>query len=366
MFSTVFAVFVISLIGSGLAAVLTVSERYIADYGECDITVNKEKKFTVNGGATLLETLVGEKIFIPSACGGKGTCGLCKVKVLEGAGPLMPTEEPFLDAQQKEEGIRLSCMVKVRNDIAIEIPPELLFVKEFTCRCTKILDLTHDIKQFRFELIDPPTIEYVPGQFIQLLTPPYKESKDEVFRAYSISSDPAEKDAVEIIMRLVPGGKCTTYYFEHFEEGKKVRFNGPYGEFQLTDTDAPMIFIAGGSGMAPIKCILHHMQNTQNKRKAVYFFGARTVNDLFLLDEMKRFEENLHDFKFVPVVGSQEEDDGWEGERGLVTEALERHFDNAEGHEGYLCGSPGMLNASIEILKKLGITDEKIYYDKFE
>jgi Na+-transporting NADH:ubiquinone oxidoreductase subunit F len=359
------AVLIVSSIGAALAAVLVVSETFIANYGECEIEINQEKNLKVRGGGNLLSVLTQEKIFIPSACGGRGTCGLCKLKVLEGGGLLLPTEEPYLDKEERESNLRLSCQVKVRNNLKIRIPEELLAIKEYVCTCAEIKDLTHDIKQFRFELVEPKTIDYIPGQYIQLLTPVYEKSSEEVYRAYSMSSDPAEKNAIETIIRLVPGGICTKYCFEYLKEGDQVKLNGPYGEFHLSDSDSPMVFIAGGSGMAPMKCLFHHMQNTGNKRKTIYFFGANVVSELFLLDRMKQFEDELADFTFVPVVAKPAEGEEWNGETGLVTEAVERNLTDASQYEAYLCGSPGMIDASIAVLKKLGITQDRIFYDKF-
>jgi Na+-transporting NADH:ubiquinone oxidoreductase subunit F len=367
MFLTVLiAVGVVSSIGAGLAAVLVVSEHFFNDYGPCSITVNDEREFTVDGGKNLLSVMVGEKLFIPSACGGRGTCGLCKLKVLEGAGPLLPTEEPYLEKDERESNVRLACQVKVRENLKIEIPKELLAIREYICKCTDIKDLTHDMKQFRFELIEPESINYIPGQYIQLLAPVYEKNNEEVYRAYSISSDPAKKNAIELIIRLVPGGICTTWCFEYLKVGDQVKLNGPYGEFRLSETEAPIIFIAGGSGMAPIKCMLHQMKNTSNKRKASYYFGANKVKELCLVDLMRQFESELADFKFIPVVASPDDDENWDGEQGLVTEAVGRYLQKAAECEAYLCGSPGMIDASIAVLKKLGVTEDKIFYDKFE
>jgi Na+-transporting NADH:ubiquinone oxidoreductase subunit F len=363
--SILIAVLVVSSIGGVLAAVLVVSEHYLANYGPCQVTINKDRQLTVQGGKSLLSLLAEEKIFIPSACGGRGTCGLCKLKVLEGGGALLPTEEPYLDQQERESNVRLSCQVKVRNDMRIEIPAELLAIQEYTCRCAKIVDLTHDIKLFRLELIQPATMDYVPGQYVQLLAPAYEKSAQEVYRAYSIASDPAEKGVIDLIIRLVPGGICTTYCFEYLKEGDGVKINGPYGEFRLSETQAPIIFIAGGSGMAPIKCILHEMKNTAVKRKTVYFFGANQVDELFLTDLMRQFESELADFRYVPVVARLEEGQVWDGQTGLVTEAVQREVKNAAESEAYLCGSPGMIDASIKVLVELGMDEAKIFYDKF-
>lgn len=363
--TTLIAVLVVSLIAAALATLLAISEYYLADYGPCKLTINDDKEITVQGGSSVLTSLVQEKIFIPSACGGRGTCGLCKLKVLEGAGPLLPTEEPFLDQAERDSNVRLSCQVKVRNDLRLEVPRDLLAIQEYTCRCTKIVDLTHDIRLFRFELIEPDVMEYIPGQYVQLLTPAYGKSRDEVYRAYSIASNPAEQSVIELIIRLVPGGICTTYCFEHLKEGDEVRINGPYGDFRLSETEAPIVYIAGGSGMAPIKCMLHHMQNTANQRQAVYFFGANSPDELFLGEEMQQFEKDLADYRYVPVVARPPEGNKWDGETGLVTEAVQRGLKDASQYEAYLCGSPGMIDAAIEVLKGLGVIEANIFYDKF-
>lgn len=359
------AVFVISVIAAGLAAVLTVAEAFLRDYGPCKITINDEKELTVKGGDSLLSVLTAEKIFIPSACGGRGTCGLCKLKVLEGAGAVLPTEEPYLDKKEIAENVRLSCQVKVRNDLKIQIPEELFAIKEYTARCTEIQDLTHDIKLFRFELIEPAEIKYTPGQYMQLVAPIYEKSSEEVYRAYSIASDPAQKNIIDLIIRLIPGGICTTYCFEYLKVGDEVKMNGPYGEFRLTGTDAEMVWVAGGSGMAPFVSILHDMKNTNNQRKATYYFGANRAEELFLTEQMKQFEKDLPNFRFVPVVTQTSQGGNWNGEMGLVTQAVERNVKNAGDYEGYLCGSPGMIDAAIKVLKNLGMNKNKIYYDKF-
>ena len=298
--TTLIAVIVISSIGASLAALLTISEHFFNDYGQCRITINNERELEVEGGRSLLSTLNAQKIFIPSACGGRGSCGICTLKVLDGGGPLLPTEEPYLDQEERSSNVRLSCQVKVRNDLKIEIPPELFSIREYTCKCAEITDLTYDIKQFRFELIEPKEINYIPGQYVQLRAPTYEKSKEEVYRAYSIASDPAEKNVIDLIIRLVPKGICTTYCFKYLKVGDEVKMNGPYGEFRLSETDAPIVFIAGGSGMAPIECMLHHMVSTNSKRNAKYYFGANTVKELFLTDLMHQFESKLQSFKYIP------------------------------------------------------------------
>lgn len=365
MVSFLISVLVISSIGAGLALLLVIAERFIADYGQCRIDINGERQLEVKGGKPLLDELVNEKIFIPSACGGKGTCGYCKCKVLEGARDVLPTETPFLTDEELADNVRLSCQVKVRQDMRIEIPEELFFVREYTCTCENITDLTHDIKLFRFRLVEPETIDYVPGQYMQLLAPVYTKGGEEVYRAYSIASDPAEKNVIELIIRFVPGGICTTYCFDYLKVGDEVKMNGPYGDFRLTDADAEMIFIAGGSGMAPFRSILYDMKNNANARIATYYFGANKVEEMFMVDQMREFEDVLEDFTFIPVVAEPPEGTAWQGQTGFVTHAVNRCVKDAQACEGYLCGSPGMIDAVVKVLCELGMDGDKIYYDKF-
>lgn len=363
MASTLLSIIIVSTFAGVLAALLVIADKFIANYGECAITINKEKQIKINGGCSLLEALTSEKIFIPSACGGKGTCGYCKVKVNDGAGPLLPTEEPYLSTNERADNVRLSCQIKVRNDMDITIPEELLAVKQYSCIVDSITDMTYDVKQFRMKLVEPALMKFIPGQYIQIFAPKYKGNSEEVYRAYSISSDAKDEGYVEAIIRLVPGGICTTYCFEHLKEGDKMILNGPYGDFCMTDTEAPMICIAGGSGMAPIKAILHHMKNIQSTRRCSYYFGGNTEKDLFLIDEMSRFEKDLPNFRFIPVVARPEGQ--WKGETGLVTEAVKRNEPDCSKSEAYLCGSPGMIDASIDVLTKLGMPEKNIFYDKF-
>jgi len=359
------SVLIVSGISAGLALILVVAERFIANYGSCKITLNGKREITVQGGKPLLSSLREEKIFIPSACGGRGTCGVCKVKVLDGGGPILPTETPFMSKEELTGNVRLSCQVKVRNDLSIEIPEELFNVREFATRCVKIEELTYDMRRFRFELTEPKTIDFVAGQYMQILCPRYKGSGEEVYRAYSIASDPTDKGVVEMIIRKVPNGICTTWCFEHLKEGDTLSLSGPYGDFRLTETEAPMVFVTGGSGMAPFVSILHTMQNTGSNRQAVYFYGGNTTRDLCLAEQMKGFGAALPNFTFLPVVSRPEEGSGWTGETGLVTEAVKRRYKELSGHEGYLCGSPGMIDAAIKVFIELGMPQDKIYYDKF-
>ena len=365
MIDFLLTVIIVSSISAGLALLLVLCGKYVVNYGPCKITINDDRELDTEGGKSLLAGLVEQKVFIPSACGGRGTCGFCKCKVLDGGGPLLPTETPFLTKEEQEDNMRLSCQVKIREDIKIEIPEELFNVREFQAVCSEIEDLTYDMKRFRFELKEPSEVKFTAGQYMQLFCPKYKGNKEEVYRAYSIASDPKENNYIDLIIRRVPNGICTTWCFDFLKQGDSVKLNGPYGEFRMSDTEAPMVFVAGGSGMAPFVSILSQMRNTDSKRKAKYFYGGNTTKDLCMAEEMKAFEEALEGFEFIPVVANPEEGNGWDGETGLVTEAVQRNYDDLSEHEGYLCGSPGMIDAAVKVFKELGMTEDKVYYDKF-
>ena len=365
MIGFLLTVLVISSISAALALILVLCEKYIVNYGPCKVTINNDRELDIQGGNPLLTVLRDEKIFIPSACGGRGTCGVCKCTVKTGGGAVLPTETPFLTKEEIADSVRLSCQVKVRNDIEIEIPEELFNIREFESVCTEIEELTYDMRRFRFDLKEPTTISFTAGQFVQLLCPQYKGSREEVYRAYSIASDPMQTNRIDLIIRRVPNGICTTWCFDYLKEGDPVMLNGPYGDFRLSESDAPMVFIAGGSGMAPFVSILSQMRNTGSKRSVKYFYGGNTMKDLCMADPMKAFEDALEDFEFIPVVANPEEDTGWTGQIGLVTEAVQRTYTDLSGHEGYLCGSPGMINAAAKVFLERGMPEENIYYDKF-
>jgi Na+-transporting NADH:ubiquinone oxidoreductase subunit F len=348
-----------------LAIILVVADAFIANYGEVELTINGKKKLTVKGGRSLLSTLMEEEIFIPSACGGRGSCGLCKLKVESGVGQYLPTELPWIDKEEQAQNIRLSCQVKVKQDMAIRIPEELFNVKQFQGRVDKITDLTHDIKELRIKLIKPETIDFKAGQFVQIQVPEYKLSDESVFRAYSISSIPSETDMVELEVRLVPEGICTTWVHDYLKEGQEITLNGPYGEFYLRDTDRDIVCIAGGSGNAPIKSIMMDMAEKGNSRKLSYFYGAQGKKDLVLPDEMAEIAAKLPNGSYVPVLSNADEGDNWEGETGFVTDAVARYLETGENVEAYLCGSPGMIDACIKVLTGKGVPEELIYYDKF-
>ena len=349
-----------------LAVLLVIADRYLNDYGDCKIKINDgDEELTVKGGSSVLTTLKDEGLFIPSACGGRGSCGMCKLKIDAGAPQVLPTEEPHLSKEEMADHVRICCQIKVREDMEIRVPEELFNIKEYEGSVESITDLNHDIKLLRLALPDGEELNLIPGQYVQLQAPKYKGNPEPVYRAYSVASDPLDKTHVDLCIRLVPNGICTTYVFDHMKEGGPAVFNGPYGDFKLSETDKDMVFIAGGSGMAPFLSMLAHMKNEGITRKVTYFFGARAKRDLICMDEMKAFEEAIPGFTFVPCLSEADPNDNWEGETGLVTTVMEKFFDDLSDKEGYLCGSPGMIDASVVALTGRGMKEENIFYDKF-
>ncbi|NLF98188.1 MAG: 2Fe-2S iron-sulfur cluster binding domain-containing protein [Candidatus Riflebacteria bacterium] len=359
------AVLVLSALSGVLTLLLLVAEFFFANYGECTIDVNQgEKVLKVEGGASLLTSLAGQKLFLPSGCGGRGSCGTCKCRVLEGAGPLLPTEVPYLNDEEKKSDVRLSCQVKVRGDIKIEVPEELLSIKEFETVIESITDFTHDIKGLRFKLPEGETIKFKAGQFANLFSKPYDDVREETSRAYSISSAPSDNRAIELVVRYVPNGMVTTYVFKHLKEGDKVRLIGPFGEFFLRDTDREIVCIAGGSGLAPIRSIILDMIDRGiSNRKATFFFGAVSQRDLYYVEEFKAIEKEHPWFRFVPALSKDDSDHPYE--KGIITEVVARNYGDMKELEAYLCGSPGMIDACVKVLTGKGMPEDRIYYDKF-
>jgi Na+-transporting NADH:ubiquinone oxidoreductase subunit F len=355
-----------------LALVIALTDRVVNDYGEVEIDINNgKKKLKVQGGSPLLGTLASQGIFVPSACGGRGSCGACKTRVLSDVGPHLPTETPYLSQEEISRNVRLACQIKLKKNIKIEIPDELFYVKKFEAQVERIRDLTYDIKEVRALLKSPAAIEYVPGQYAQLQVPPYDDIPESVQRAYSMSSRPGEPDHVEFIIRLVPGGIATTWVHKHLAEGMDIQLVGPFGEFRVHDTPAAMICVAGGSGLAPFWSMFRDMKekNTFPDKDIWFFFGAKTTKDMFYLDEMRQLEKGMPRFHFVPALSAPTTEENWTGETGLITDVLDRYIKERvapeKPKEGYLCGSPGMINACIAVMTKNGISQSDIFYDKF-
>jgi len=329
------------------------------------VTINSRPPFQAPAGQSLLATLKAQDIFVPSACGGHGLCGLCRVKVLAGAGPCTAREEALLSAADRRAGLRLACQVRVERALQIVIPEDFFHAREYKAEVVALRDLTADIREITLQLRSPPAMDFKAGQYIQFRIPPYAAMRRVIYRAYSIASPPSVHGRLELEIRRVPNGLGTTYIFDHLKINTPMVFNGPYGDFYLRDTDRAITMIAGGSGMAPMKAMLCDMQDRKIRRTVRYFFGACAQRDLFLLDAMHRFEQSLPDFRFIPALSRPLPGERWDGETGLVTEVLERRLADRYSGETYLCGSPAMIQAGINVLKKKGAAEDRIFYDTF-
>ncbi len=356
---------ILSGISAVLAAILVIAQRYLNDYGDCKIDINGKRDITVKGGSSLLNSLSDSQIYIPSACGGRGSCGTCKCKVESGGGPLLPTEKPFLSKAELATNVRLSCQVKVKTDIKINIPESIFNIRKYKALVDEVIDYTYDIKGVTFKLQYPEKIDFKAGQYVQLESQPYGKMKQRAIRAYSISSKPSMDDRIQLIIRLVPEGICTSWVHNILKVGDEVTFTGPYGDFYLRDTAADVLYVAGGSGKAPIKSMLEDLQEKGTDRKMTYFFGAREEKDLYLTDEMKKFESVFADFRYEPVLSHVSPDSGWKGKTGFVMPFFAEVIRDPKNTEAYLCGSPGMINAVTKSLQEMGIPADKIYFDSF-
>ena len=345
-----------------LAAMLMVAERLLINYGICKLDINAgEKPLEVDGGQTLLSSLYANEIFIPSACGGQGTCGHCKITVLSGGGPVLPTETPLLTRKEIRSNIRLACQVKIREDIYVRIPEDLLNVRMFTSTVESSIDLTYDMKEIRLRLEDPPDISHRPGQYVQVQAP---SPDGPVFRAYSISSPVYEPNIVQLVVRLMPGGIGSTY-LHNVQPGDAVYFTGPYGEFWLNeDPSVEIVCVGGGCGIAPMRNIILTLYEKWPERTCWLFFGCRTTRDIFYLKEWEQFSKKHPNFHVVYALSDElEEGEKWDGETGFIHLSADKHLESGVPRQAFLCGPPLMIEAVTRVLKEKGTED--IFYDEF-
>lgn len=330
------------------------------------VSINNGKRvLEAKEGEMLIDVLSAQGIHLPSACGSKGNCGLCKLKVVEPEIPFTKHELERLFEDKRNEAFHLSCQISLKQDINIEIPQEYLTSQEYTAKLASRRLLTSDIIELTLELISPASISFNPGQYILIKVPP-KEGRKAFMRPFSIASSNADTSFIQLNIRRNPGGICTSWIFDELKQGEVVKFSGPRGNFYMHNTERPMLFIAGGSGMAPVRSILKTMHHFRINRKAIYFFGALSHQDLFYLDEMEKLQKEMDDFRFIPALSNEPEGSSWQGERGLIPEVAERYLTgDVSEYEAYLCGKPAMIQSCISILTIKNIPSERTYFDLF-
>jgi propane monooxygenase reductase component len=316
---------------------------------------------------TILDAAFRHGVMLMHGCK-EGQCSACKSFLLDGDLEMDRFSSFALNEFEEEEGFVLLCKAHAYSDLEIEllsfreemlntgIPLQLVYAE-----VEEIEDLTHDIKRLVLNLVDPPEMNFLPGQYAELFIPDTEEH-----RAYSMANTTTSDERAEFIIKVFPGGKFSGLLDGKLEVGQKMKMKVPFGVFTLREkSEGDIIFIGGGSGMAPILSILRHMAEKGIERKATYYYGARTKKDLFHLNEMKELEERLTDFRFVPALSEPADGEEWDGESGLITEVVERLEADLSETEAYLAGPPPMIDAALPVLMKMGLDEESIYYDKF-
>jgi len=320
----------------------------------------------VEPGRSLLTELREAHVYLLSACGGRGACGTCRVKLADGASlPPTPSERHWLSKEELAAGVRLACQVKVDRNLSIEIPEETFGIREYRTQVADLRDLTYDIKEVRLKLVDPLEMSFLAGQFVQFRVPGTDPDQPPFYRSFSMASNPLARGELVFQIRYVPKGACTTYVHQKMKVGDDLTIVGPWGSTYLRDSERDILFIAGGSGMSPVRSILLDMVNRHSPRRTRYFFGAKSARDLFRVDEMRELEKKLPDFRFIPALSEPAPGDHWTGETGLITAVVDRHVMKGSQAEAYLCGSPMMVNTCMNVLKAKGIPDSRIFFDKF-
>ena len=389
--------------------VLVIVRKKLAPQGKVKININDEKEIEVEPGNSLLGTLANEQIFLPSACGGGGSCGMCRCQVLEGGGTILPTETGFFSRKEQQDNWRLGCQVKVREDMKIHINPQIFGIKKWECEVVSNRNVATFIKEFVVKLPEGEHLKFLSGGYIQIDVPAidvnYKDidvdeeyradwekfgmfdlvmhNPEPQFRAYSMASYPAEDNIIMLNVRIatppfdrvnggfmkVNPGVCSSYIYS-LKPGDKVTISGPYGEFHIKDTKREIIFIGGGAGMAPMRShILDLFLTKHTDRKVSYWYGGRSLRELFYIDDFRKIEEENPNFKFNIALSAPLPEDNWTGYVGNIHEVLlENYLKNhsePEEIEYYLCGPPMMTAAVLKMLDSLGVPKEMISFDDF-
>ncbi len=407
MITSVVSIIVFTLLILGLVLIVNYAESKLLPQGKVKILINNnnEKSPTVNPGGTLLNALANVGIFIPSACGGGGTCAQCICQIHSGGGEILPTELNHISRKDAKVDWRLACQVKVRENMDITIPNEIFSIQKWECTVISNNNVATFIKELVLKLPDGEILNFQAGGYIQIDIPKYElkftefhveqeyrdewdkykiwelDSKNEenIFRAYSIANHPAEANIIKLNVRIstpppplwdsVPPGIASSYIFNLKPEDKVV-ISGPFGEFFIKDTDREMLYIGGGAGMAPMRSHLFHLFYTlQTGRKVTYWYGARSKREMFYDKDFKNIEEKYPNFNYHVALSDPQDGDDWDGYTGFIHQIVYDHYlklhDDPEEIEYYMCGPPMMVEAAENMLYNLGVEPEMVAFDKF-
>ncbi len=393
-----------------LVGVLLFARKKLTPQGRVKITINGEKELEVDPGSTLLSTLSANKIFLPSACGGGGTCAMCRCQVFEGGGSILPTEKGYFSRKEQQNNWRLGCQVKVREDLKIGVPAEVFGIKKWECEVVSNHNVATFIKEFVVKLPPGENLDFKSGGYIQIDVPKievdfskdidveeeYRDEWDkfnmwslkmknteEQFRAYSMANHPAEGNIVMLNIRIatppwdrkknafmnVNPGVCSSFIFSR-KPGDKVMVSGPYGEFHIKPTKREMMFIGGGAGMAPMRSHLFHLFHTEKTdRKTTFWYGGRSSRELFYMEDFEAIEKDFPNFEFHVALSEPKPEDNWKGYTGFIHQVILDNYlkqhPEPEEIEYYLCGPPMMNAAIFKMLDDLGVPNEMIAFDDF-
>tara|TARA_R110001606_G_scaffold395213_2_gene567127 strand:+ start:25033 stop:26250 length:1218 start_codon:yes stop_codon:yes gene_type:complete len=372
--------------------------------GDISIIINDEKTISCSAGGKLLGALADANLYVSSACGGGGTCGQCKVKIFEGGGSILPTEQSHITKREAAQGERLSCQVAVKQNMKIQVPEEVFGVKKWECTVRSNDNVATFIKELVLELPSGEKVDFKAGGFIQIESPPhiseYKNFdideeyrgdwdrfdmwrytstvKDDVVRAYSMANYPEEEGIIMLNVRIaspppgsddVPPGQMSSFIF-NLKPGDKVTISGPFGEFFAKDTDKEMIFIGGGAGMAPMRShLFDQLRRLHSKRKISFWYGARSVREMFYVEDFDTLQAQNDNFQWHIALSDPTEEDNWTGYTGFIHNVLRDNYlkdhPAPEDCEYYMCGPPMMNSAMVNMLEDLGVEPDNIFLDDF-
>ncbi|MCK9324544.1 MAG: NADH:ubiquinone reductase (Na(+)-transporting) subunit F [Bacteroidales bacterium] len=406
----ILSVVVFLLIILVLVVLLLFAKKKLTPQGLVHLDINNgQRVIETEPGSTILSTLSNNGVFLPSACGGGGTCGMCKCQVIEGGGSILPTETGFFSRKEQQNYWRLGCQVKVRNDMKIKVPESVLGIKKWECEVVSNRNVATFIKEFVVKLPEGESLVFDSGGYIQIDVPRMvvdfkemqveKEFRDEwdnfkmwdlrmnnpepTYRAYSMANHPAEGNIVMLNIRIatppwdrtrgtfarVNPGICSSFIFSR-KPGDKVMISGPYGEFHIKPTNREMVYIGGGAGMAPLRSHIFHLFHTEKTtRKVSYWYGARSKREVFYEDEFRAIERDFPNFTFNLALSEPKPEDNWTGLKGFIHKVLYDEYlskiEEPEEIEFYLCGPPQMTDAVLKMLYDLGVPDDMVAFDDF-